>query len=197
MKRAGIIAGRYRLHQRARHLDAARRRDRTRRGAAAGRQRRRQDLDVVDQVVDRPSAGRRRRGRGDLLRSWRSATASRRRRSISTIRRSKPRSIWCRTRPRKREINVALSNSFGFGGTNASLVFRRTVVERRRLAARFAVFQVMTLLSRSILRSVDSAALRPARSMRDGSRGAVRSLRRLDRANDAQTASVQIDIART
>jgi 3-oxoacyl-[acyl-carrier-protein] synthase II len=27
--------------------------------------------------------------------------------------------------PRKREINTVLSNSFGFGGTNASLVFRR------------------------------------------------------------------------
>src|SRR5712691_6652793 len=28
--------------------------------------------------------------------------------------------------PRKREINTVLSNSFGFGGTNASLVFRRS-----------------------------------------------------------------------
>jgi 3-oxoacyl-[acyl-carrier-protein] synthase II len=26
--------------------------------------------------------------------------------------------------PRKRSIQAALSNSFGFGGTNASLVFR-------------------------------------------------------------------------
>ena len=58
---------RHRLHQRARHLDAARRRDRTRRGAAPGRQCRRPHLDVLDQVLHRPSARRRRRGRGDLL----------------------------------------------------------------------------------------------------------------------------------
>ena len=56
--------------------------------------------------------------------SWPSATRSRRRPSISTTPRSRPRSISRRMSPRKRPIHAALSNSFGFGGTNASLVFR-------------------------------------------------------------------------
>ena len=66
MKRAGITRFRYRLHQRARHLDAGRRRNRTRRGGAAARQRRLQGVDVVDQIVDRTSARRRRRDRDDF-----------------------------------------------------------------------------------------------------------------------------------
>ncbi len=45
-----------RLHQRPWHLDAARRRDRARRGQAPVRPRRQAALDVVDQVGDRPSA---------------------------------------------------------------------------------------------------------------------------------------------
>ena len=89
---------RSRLHQRARHLDAAWRRDRARRGGAAGRQRRFEDLDVVDQVVDRAiCSARPARSRRSSAFS-RCATVSRRRPSISTIRRSRRRSISCRTR---------------------------------------------------------------------------------------------------
>ena len=32
---------------------------------------------------------------------------------------------WCRSRPQKRDVNVAMSNSFGFGGTNAALILAK------------------------------------------------------------------------
>ncbi len=60
-------AGQHRLHQRARHLDPARRRDRAGRRQAAVRRPCLPAVDVVDQIGDRPSARRRRQRRGDLL----------------------------------------------------------------------------------------------------------------------------------
>ncbi len=95
-----------------------------RRGRAAGRRRGVEDLHVVDQVGDRPSSGRRRCGRGDLLgarhpRQYRTPTLNLDNPDVETAIDLVPYTA------RKREINVALSNSFGFGGTNASLVLRR------------------------------------------------------------------------
>ena len=51
---------------------------------------------VVDQIVDRTFAGCGRRDRSDFLEFWRFAITSRRRPSISSIRRWKRRSISCR-----------------------------------------------------------------------------------------------------
>ena len=90
LKRAGIDAVRHRLRQRPRHLDAAGRRDRTGRGRAPARR-----CGVATSRCPRPSRrsaicsappARSRRS----SRSWRSATRSRRRRSTSTIPRSRP-----------------------------------------------------------------------------------------------------------
>ncbi len=67
-------------------------------GRAAVRQRRGQGLDVLDQVGDRPSARARPARSRRSSRRWRSATISRRRRSISTILRWRRPSISCRTR---------------------------------------------------------------------------------------------------
>ena len=124
-------AGRHRLHQRARHLDAARRRDRTRRGAAPGRQRRR-----AASRCRRPS-----RAIGHLLgaagavEAIFSILAIRDKVAPPTLNLDNP-SVETPIdlvphQARKREINMVLSNSFGFGGTNASLIFRRS-----RLAVR-------------------------------------------------------------
>ena len=123
LKRAGLQPGRDRLHQRPRHQHAARRRDRARRGQAAVRQCRGQAVDVLDQVGDRPSAGCRRRGRGDLLhprhpRPDRAADAEPGR-SVRRLRRRRPRAAQGQG---ARGASATLSNSFGFGGTNASVI---------------------------------------------------------------------------
>ena len=89
---------RYRLYQRAWHLDADGRRDRAVSGRAAVRQCRRQGLDVLHQVGDRPSAWARPARSRRSSRRWRSATISRRPRSISTILPWRRRSISCRIR---------------------------------------------------------------------------------------------------
>ena len=85
---------------------------------------------VLDQILDRSSARCGRRRRGDLLpaRDPRSSRAADHqfRQSVGRNRLS----ISCRTRRENAPINIALSNSFGFGGTNASLIFRRMPDER-------------------------------------------------------------------
>ena len=91
---------RHRLHQRPWHLDADGRRDRAEGGRAAARQRRRQGVDVLDQVRDRPPPRRGRRGRGDLLAACHPRQRGAARPSISTTRRSRPPSTSCRIIPR-------------------------------------------------------------------------------------------------
>ena len=93
LKRAEISAFGDRLRQCARHFDPDRRRDRIAGGRAPARQFGRQDDDVLDKVVDRPSPRRGGRGGGDLLASSPSATRSRRRRLILTTPPWRPRSI--------------------------------------------------------------------------------------------------------
>ena len=116
---------RYRLCQRPRHLDAARRRDRTAGGGAAARQRCRAGDDVIDQVGDRASPG----ARPGAVEAIFSILAIRDQVAPPTLNLDNPSvetaiDLAPHTR-RDREIDVALSNSFGFGGTNASIIFGR------------------------------------------------------------------------
>ena len=78
-----------------------------------------------DQVDDGPPAGRRRRTGIGVHRAGACIIRSRRRRSTSSTR--IPHATWttARTTAREMKIDVALKNSFGFGGTNGTLVFKK------------------------------------------------------------------------
>jgi 3-oxoacyl-[acyl-carrier-protein] synthase II len=125
IKRAGI-ARRHRLHQRPRHLDAARRRDRARRGGAAGRQRRAarsrcRRPSRRSAICSAPPARSRRSSRAGDPRRVAPPTLNLDNPSVETAIDLVPH------KARKREIDVALSNSFGFGGTNAGHSAFRTI----------------------------------------------------------------------
>ena len=120
-------AGRSGLRERARHLNSGRRRQRVA-GHRAGLRRtraERQPQGQRHQVHDRPSAGRRGRPGSRHHRAGAAEPDSFRRPSTWTT--STPSAAWttCRTRPIAHSFDVALSNSFGFGGINATLIMRR------------------------------------------------------------------------
>ena len=110
---ADRASGRDRLRQLSRHLHAAERRDRVALRAPRASAPRRSRARVVDEVDDRPPAGRERRrrcrrdGAGDV------SAACCRRRSISTTRIRRATWTSSRTPPRPADIDAALCNCLG------------------------------------------------------------------------------------
>ena len=125
LEEAGLAPDGDRLHQRPRHLDPAQR-PRGDRGDQAGLRRARlQARGLLDQVDDRAPARRGRRRSRPSSASWPSATAASRRPSTT-----RPPTPICDldyvpNTARAKTITTALSNSMGFGGHNASLIFAK------------------------------------------------------------------------
>ena len=126
LERAGVDPNARRLHQRARHLDPARRR-----GRDAGDQGRcsashaLRARGLVDEVDDGPHVRRRRRDRGDHVR----ARAARRRAAADDqLPRARPGvrpRLRARTRHARAQVDVALSNAMGLGGHNGCVLLGR------------------------------------------------------------------------
>ncbi len=113
------------VHQRPRHLDPDRRPGGSRGHQVGVRRARLQPGGQFHQVHDRSPVGCGRRGRGDLQCDGHQRTRSLRRPSTSMSRTKAVTWTSCLTKPSRCRFDVVISNSFGFGGTNGSLVFRR------------------------------------------------------------------------
>ena len=124
LKRAGIDAGRHRLHQRPRHLDAWPTRSNSARSSVwsampprTSRCRRPSRRPATSSAL--PARSRRSSRCSPFATMSRPPTINLDNPSVETAIDLTP--LVARRRP----VDIALSNSFGFGGTNASLVFRR------------------------------------------------------------------------
>ena len=93
--------------------------------ARPGRGERPQGRDLVDQVDDRPLPGRLGRPRGDHLGADHRPRRHPADHQPDALPTPSATSTTCRNMARPATVNVAASNSFGFGGHNATLVFRR------------------------------------------------------------------------
>ena len=121
------------LPQRTRHQHAAGRRRRNPGDQACVGRPRLQDHGQFHQVDDRPPAGRGWRRGGDLLGQGAGTGII-----PPTINLEQPGEgcdlDTCRTRRARRKVDVVVSNGFGFGGTNGTLVFKRIPMPASSLA---------------------------------------------------------------
>ena len=129
-------AGRDRLHQLSRHLDAAERRDRIALHARGVRRARGAHSGIVDQVDDRPSAGRQRIGRRGRDRAGAVARLPAADDQPDRVPIRIAISISSRTKAATASPVAALCNCLGFGSKNSALVLGRADSPQRANSAR-------------------------------------------------------------